>query len=763
MSNAETRQKKLVRLASHICAGEVVFFIGAGFSLDSEGNTTKLLIARLLARFDALTKTLMAHGDPDAKPAAEALRKGLRKTFALPEEKLAPDLFDTTDRGQGRGSVLDEVLTTLSQGQNYYTINDWMCSAFDNLVEPMLKKPPADFADTVNATEKELLARYVQAPRVTPIDLSWLARLRDDVTVDPVVPPERFVCGKALFLDTLGFNDENVMSGQPYHAELSKVVTTPSRVRTRHHVLSWLAAEGLCPTLVTTNYDLLVDCAHRLSGLLPLDPSPALWCDPTSDPLTKAARLQLPLNRRYRHFTRIAEADHFFSRGDAYGSATIHKIHGCVETYRTARRANDVQAFRKVLRTIVFTFREIQNWRTDSWSRDHLTTLLRTHTIVFVGYSAADQVIHDTFRTVYEEIAQYRREAVSSQPKHSPGSTARAFFMDLDDVRGFHGLEILRSASTAAGDPTKELGEHPNLLTFFPTRRDGTQLFPTLDDLFTWTYHLTARELQAQALATEIHSMTYQLFRQRKPRQETQAIIDAFQQLRNREHEDACEFERGQSAACAAEVRRRFERLTRWTSTWHVALMREYQLAESLLCNPTESSAIRNAARYPWYRPLSEHPSWTAWAVILELAIRRALAWYICASDHASDRWTRMTPDYEVVEDLAPTVLFRAERCGAGTDPAPIKRTLSIELATLRDRFARNDTRRLFAARVPAVWSLQAETVPWWAQTDDGRPVSTPSASDIWSWAALESGRWGARTPLTFLTDGDRAREQKPA
>ena len=53
---------------------------------------------------------------------------------------------------------------------------------------------------------------------------------------------------------------------------------------------------------------------------------------------------------------------------------------------------------------MVFTYREIQNWRKDSWSRDLVSTLLRTRTIVLCGYSGTDPVVHDTFRTVYEEI-----------------------------------------------------------------------------------------------------------------------------------------------------------------------------------------------------------------------------------------------------------------------------------------------------------------------------------------------------------------------
>jgi hypothetical protein len=84
---------------------------------------------------------------------------------------------------------------------------------------------------------------------------------------------ERNVAGKALFLETLGSCNESVMGGRGMSPDLELVLlaATP-KLRFRHNVLAWLAAEGLCPTLVTTNYDLLIECAYRLAGLIPLNP-----------------------------------------------------------------------------------------------------------------------------------------------------------------------------------------------------------------------------------------------------------------------------------------------------------------------------------------------------------------------------------------------------------------------------------------------------------------------------------------------------------
>ena len=224
---------------------------------------------------------MIDHGDADAKDAAVRLKRGLRVTFSLidPATKEAyVNLFDNEPRSGTQPSVLSEILTSL--GQNYYLINDWMCSAFDRLVEAFPDDPTTDLAAAVNAREQALLKTYESSATIAPIDLPWLRTLCEAVKKKPVVPPERYVCGKALFLDTLGFDDDTVMAGLPRNAHLDTVaLAVGPRVRTRHRVLAWLAAEGLCPTLVTTNYDLLLDSAHRLAGMLPLNPESALWCD----------------------------------------------------------------------------------------------------------------------------------------------------------------------------------------------------------------------------------------------------------------------------------------------------------------------------------------------------------------------------------------------------------------------------------------------------------------------------------------------------
>jgi hypothetical protein len=103
--------KALYRLGERVARGEVVFFIGAGFSLDSEGNSAPCFIRRLLARFLAMTVVL---GQAD-------LRTSLYKTF-----QLKGDPLDTTTL------ATEENIQSLAR--EYYSINDWISNAYGLLL-----------------------------------------------------------------------------------------------------------------------------------------------------------------------------------------------------------------------------------------------------------------------------------------------------------------------------------------------------------------------------------------------------------------------------------------------------------------------------------------------------------------------------------------------------------------------------------------------------------------------------------------------------
>ena len=763
--SANSRAEQLQRLAERVGAGEVVFFIGAGFSLDSEGNSAKVLIARLLVRFEAMCQALHKHGNIAQKGLVRRLQRSLRGTFKLgrpaPEADAVNCLFD---------DQLGQHLTTLSQ--SYFQVNDWLCGAFDELLRLLaLAKDlhlPQQFADGVQEIETKW-----QAVMKQPLKLDAPLRL-GELRLELLLPfwrhcnavvssrTPRAEAGKALFLDTMGFDDTQIMRGSPMSRDLGAVLADAgARLTERHHALAWLAVEGLCPVVVTTNFDLLLDSAYRLAGLLPWNPPASMW--PDGLPQTEGGlAVRVPQSRRVSHFARIADAWQFFSYGQVTRATQLYKIHGCAEAYRIARKlALDVRkdgrfaVLRALLPTLVFTFREIQNWREDTWSRDYLNTLLRTKTILFSGYSGADPVIHDTFRTIYEEMAGYRMTQqlaaapstagpavvpmpgtglelalplASNREMYAPprGHDAPAFFFGAD--REFYGLEILRAASMAVGDRRPELTDHPNLLTF----QRGTvpplpmAPFPTLDEVFVWLYHLCARGLQAKALESQLQHTFYQLVGRRSPSAEAAAIVTGFKTLLGQERRDFAAVDAATDPP--ATQRRRFRTLTGWTWSFHCNLLREYALAENFLRYPADAVAIQRAARLPWYCPIGEHADWAAWGVVIELALRRA---YASLAGEPPDAWLQRSPLRAAAHDC-PTVALAGRK---------VMQALSIEITPMRRVFLRGQPRQLRA--VPSVhWKLRSETVPWWRSDDKRLPPGTPSAIMLWQWAALPADAW---------------------
>ena len=141
-------------------------------------------------------------------------------------------------------------------------------------------------------------------------------------------------------------------------------------------------------------------------------------------------------------FSRIAGAGQFFASGEGQRTALLLKIHGLVDVYRRARQTrldeltsdpavfDDRQrydAWADYLPAIVFTYREIQTWRADAWSRDLIRTMLRTHTLALCGYSGADPIMHATFREVDEERAATLgpgAESTQEQAARAPASSS---------------------------------------------------------------------------------------------------------------------------------------------------------------------------------------------------------------------------------------------------------------------------------------------------------------------------------------------------
>jgi SIR2-like protein len=780
---------RLDRLATRIVAGDVVFFVGAGFSLDSEHNDAQILIVRLISRFQAIVDAVQARAvnDPLAK-VVTSLSDALPITFSLTR----------TEEDGIWGKALLENVKLLAQ--NYYLINDWMCSAFEALLANHQALTPlataiqsrevARFESFVNAREdaaKEKAARdkkpWSPSPyRPTnpqPLDFVRLGQLFT-LEANDAKATTRASAGKAMFLEAMGFGDQAVMAGDPHADRLENVYASYiDRLKPRHAVLAWLALEGLLPVLVTTNYDLLIEGAYRLAGLQPL------LAERYGGTRT-AATPQTSWNRRLRHYTPIADAMQFFSHGDGHQSALILKIHGCAHLYRTERGdltanlsdgqiSEQLERWRQVLPTIVFTFREIQNWRDDSWSRDYLQSLLRTRTVLFAGYSTTDAVIHDTFRSVYEEMARYRAQRMrpieakaqappaDTPPSPAVGSSATAFVMNITGRREFHALEILRAASLAAGDRSPDVTSHTNLLNFSLTPSAG---FPTVDEMCGWLFHLTYRQLQQQAVASELRRVAYQLFGTPAPESEAQLIETHFNQLLEAERNKA---KKDEDAVLAAPADRRATLLhaqrrgsvhtVGWTLDFHRALMRDYAAADLLVRKPERAGQMHTVLRWPFYAPINEHPEWAAWAVVVELAIRRRAA-----------RWSGRAEQWlEPGEWAMPAAGDRAIVCiPKCPKTAPSDRTprnpaptiaLTIEVGELRQLINTRSSNSPLNFLPRVVWTLRRHAVPWWqdprpapsAEAAPARPESrtadeaqsslavrdalTPAARAMWRWA----------------------------
>jgi hypothetical protein len=647
----------LETLVRRILSGEAVFLIGAGFSLDSEGNTANRLIARLMARLAALTEILAS----EPKRSGD-LREGLRVTFSLGTTRLQPhDL------------VKKENIDALAK--QYYHINEWICSAFAIILDKLSQDACDRIARDLASVEKSLLEAH-QIPPV-PCKLANYAGLN----------PEE--AGKALFLDTMGFLDSGVMSGMPTQMDWAAVEESyHGALRDRHHVLARLAREGLCTLQLTTNYDLLLEGAGRLAGfdLSECGRAP----NPTDPPAT------------YRLLARIGGPTDFSASGAGVRSALLVKIHGCAERYREAVDEKKTGGY---LPSMVFTYREVQNWRKDSWSRDFLSTLLRTRTMVLCGYSIADPVLHDTFRTVYEEAMMQRNGQPVTAKRRPTNRDARAFFAGGAENCEFHGIEILRAASRAAGFEKPPLDTHPNYIPFY-FRNDEKERFPTLDESMLWVFHRTFRGIQLKALESDLRRIVGRLLPHRRHESEFQQIREALRKLCRREFQTARRWD------AFAEARWAFRRVTGWTDCFHPSLLREFALAETPVrsANPGADMERQRAAHF--YYPALDQPGWAAWGAVIELAIRNVVSSWSGSAECTVD----------AADSNLPAVFYSAIRL------APTPSCLVVRPASSPH------PREGFQAR--GVWRRSHE---WLIQSEiGGREACSPSSLEIWE-AAIEA------------------------
>lgn len=732
---------QVVRLASRIHAGEVVFFIGAGFSIDSEGLSAVRLMRRLILRLHALDEVaaLLGSRQPDKHLSQHATN--FARTFH--------DCFDPKlDRPPRLADYKGTVVRSLAS--RYFEVNEWMCNAYAALVAEIAAKtarrrsrPIGTPSDLLAAAEQKLTAGPDTSwhEKFKPVQAAWWRRARSGVDDDR----KRRSWGKLLFLDTLGFFDPDIMGGQPPPPD--QAMPPPpgdqaliesayvGRLFPRHHTLARLAREGLCPTLVTTNFDLLLETAFRLAGFQ--------WrCEPPA-----------PMVSSVPHLDVIASPAAFFTRGKAFRTATVVKLHGCANELRkltgggavdSSRSANPERVF-PYISQLVYTYREIQNWRDDSWAADYVRTLLRTRTFAFCGYSTADPVMHDTFRSVYEEMARKRKEAeMAHRKKEAPprrAADAPAYFfafnpnVEATDSFEFHGCEVLHAATDAVGaKPSPRTKDHPNYLRYRPTgsrpyfpparvrgsqRRasppPGSQL--TVDEQLSWTHHFVLRLQQRKALRAELPALAQRLMGH-LPAAEIKDVIQRFDaRIRG---EMSSIRPRNDSRATIARCHHAFHTALNWTTGFHRALLREWASAQTLQREGRPSPAVIASRRPHWYYPASESPAWTAWGAVLELALIELARF---AATGASTQPAGSSPNLALAlgtQADRPTVLFRR----SPTVHSPLL-ALSLQARGLSEIGARPDIPG-HPARY-AIWTLSRDALPWMTETSPRLPPALPS------------------------------------
>jgi hypothetical protein len=590
----------------------------------------------------------------------------------------------------------------------YYQVNDWMCSAYSELLEEMKKfkdEKKKNLCAQIKQREKNLLESIDNDPLLEPIELKKYEAL------------EFQKAGKALFLDTMGFDNSEIMGGTPFKLDINDVFQSyDQRLLKRHHILARLAREGLSNPLITTNYDLLLEGAYRLAGF-----------DREVQAIDRLGAKVL-----YPYFECIADASNFFDSGSPHRTAVITKIHGCVRRYRRAKKKhcnNLAQNTRdpnkpennpgnsdwsKYLPSMVFTFREIQNWREDAWSRDYVRTLLRTRTIVFCGYSTADPVLHDTFRSVYEEMEKQRKKSITDTNKNEQPSEPQipAFFFGLEQKKEFHGMEILRAASKAIGSTAHKTTNHDNYLQFY--KNEQTDNFPNLDELMLWLYHLTCRNIQTQCVENYLHQTAMYLFGHPCPLIELENIIGEFRLLLDKEKE--CAREWGDETG----NRQSLYRITNWSEYFHTGLLRELAMAEDQMLVQGLRSTTRDKVTRLWYYPLSERPAWTSWAVVVEIALRKMVsAWQGCFNN-----WKEIPNPLEIITADIPALKF--------SQGNPFNTPILLKLRLRGSNKVNFSSNIPGAFRKKSTWYLNQKALPW--PQMGYRDI--PGAKTLWIWAA---------------------------
>ena len=492
--------------------------------------------------------------------------------------------------------------------------------------------------------------------------------------------------GKVLLLDTMGFADKRIMCGNYECNDINQVERKyVNKLLKRHFVLARFAREELIPYLITANFDLLLEGAYRLAGLVEYDVN-KLSNDDT--------------------FSVIGNPTDFYKYGSGYNNSLIIKIHGCVKKYRDAVDSSKLEEY---LNSIVFTYREIQNWREDSWSRDFVQNQLRTKTMVFAGYSGMDPVLHDTFRNVYDEMeTKYYSKSIDKETTLSESKdidVAPAYFLGPKGKKEFHGMEILRAASRAIGKNNPDIIDHENYL-FFSVEKNS---FQTIDDLFVWLYHITYRKKQRKILETDLWKTVTSLLGNQCSRSDMSKIITGFDHIVD---EESIIYN---NIALDETNRNEFNNIINWTYYFHPNLLREIFYGSERLA--VKSFDLRSNELFSdnWYYPMCKHADWATWCVVVELALRN-----LAKEMHSGQKIEPLSAKKPAVKIL-------------GTDDR--YSGIGLIIAIEDNLFMQREKKLHGVYRKIISWELATHSTFWDITKKKDSAFSVPDARVVWRWA----------------------------
>lgn len=667
-------------LTARLLEGRALFFVGSGFSLDSEPNTVGRMIERLRARLEQLEKSIEIH-------------------------KFSADL----------GCKFD--VKRLSE--RYYEVNTWFIAAFASLLKQISENQSRKQVDVL--FRRQLLME--NGEKIRRIERAYIDT-KDNPDLD-----EWRRRGKALFLDTIGFRCPKVFAGNVYQ-DFSVAIDefTKDEIRDRHRALARWAREGYFSTLLTTNFDLLLEGALRETGL-------QLRC-PSGE---KVGEDWAPC--RVQQFAIITSGGEFLKIGHGNKTIRLVKIHGCLDVYR--RRRKTWKQRRNYIDSIVFAYREIQHWRRDAWARDLVRGLQRTHSIAFLGYSTADPIMHATFREVYDEMARW-----TERDPGGPEADRPAFYFSHEAKRPFHAVEILEAADRAAGHPDPRREDHENFLDFYSPRDPEAEFekepddFPNQDQALQWINHLAYRNQQLLALRRGLKRMLLEILGDRRPASQIQRVAEDFENL--------LELETDAISDVSSQTDDRFDEIVGWTWTFHPAALR------AMVCTEIEDvEKLSPKLQRSWhgdsgmlmraYCPANDYPVWLAWSTIVELALRRLAA--LRMGLKPGDGLVFRSGELRFQSEARPRGV-RLDFCRFKKRPSARSLHLSWEPKGLErgrppSKHRKRNVKRWMIGGRP--WAQPKMRRPVFRAASDSSPA--PKVEKIWRWAAgeldeAEAGKW---------------------